>query len=118
MYEGALTEDPITNRKPCTATDQCEIVNCPFAFFTDMSMTCINLGSLRSANTNDPSPAYYYSIKTFKEYFLNFVFSAVQGVGPSSINGTMFDTPDFNHLTQPNETHSSHDRCFMTTYRN
>ena len=102
-YDGAPSEDPMTTRRTCTATEPCLVINCPFTYYPVDHTTCITFDELKSLSVDDPAPPYQPG--RFQEYFLNFAFPGITSY-PGSVNGRTFDTPTVNPLTQPKEWYS------------
>ena len=102
-YEGAADAEPTTNRRQCTASRRCMVINCPFTYYPEEYTDCKTFDHLRSADVNDPAPSY--AAGKFQEHFLNFAFPGIKSF-PGSVNGKSFETPDVNLLTQPTEWHS------------
>ncbi|XP_078662977.1 uncharacterized protein LOC144906507 [Branchiostoma floridae x Branchiostoma belcheri] len=92
-YRGApVDSDPATTRRPCDASNDCTVVNCPFENYPPGSYkTCMNVHELRSA-LNEDAPRRE---SKWEEHFINFHFSGneLNGAQRSSVNGHRFIPP-------------------------
>ena len=99
-YDGAMEEEPMTNRRNCTPTSQCRVLNCPFTYYPEDNTMCTTFDELKALPTDDPAPEFVEGKS--KEIFLNFAFPGITSY-PGSVNGRTFHTPDVNPLTQAKE---------------
>ncbi|XP_064606091.1 uncharacterized protein LOC135470972 [Liolophura sinensis] len=102
-YHGAPTGvDPTTQRRQCSATDKCIVINCPFKYYPPQDHTlCVTFDQLRAASSvNFPAPTSPPS--EFDELFMNFAFPG-ENWAPGSVNGRVFEAPGVAAMTQGSE---------------
>ncbi|XP_059140776.1 uncharacterized protein LOC131928705 [Physella acuta] len=111
-YRGAVNGEPDSRPRPCTTTDVCYVLNCPFSYYPSNENTiCLNFDKIKSAAVNNP-PGKNTEEK-IEEIFLNFAFPGNGYVVPGSVNGRSFQFPSVTALTDPQSVTSycSDDQC-------